>query len=57
MTPQSCLQRWRLRGSRDGEVRTWDHPGGYVEQIDMVRDDQLSAPTVALGYLYSTVVA
>ena len=57
MTPQSCLQRWRLRGSRDGEVRTWDHPGGYVEQIDMVRDDQLSAPPVALGYLYSTVVA
>ena len=56
MTPQSCLQRWRLQGSSDGAVRRWD-PTPYVEQIDMTWNDQFAAPTTDLGYLYSTVVS
>ena len=56
MTPQSCLQRWRFQGSQDGAVRRWD-PTPYVEQVDMLWNDQFAAPTTELGYLYSTVVA
>ena len=56
MTPQSCLQRWRLQGSTDGAVRRWE-PTPYVEQIDMLWNDQMAAPTPELGYLYSTVVS
>jgi len=57
MTPQSCLQRFRLAGSTDGRVNSYDLPGGYTRQIDMVWDEQFTAPTTELGYLYSTVVA
>lgn len=56
MTPQSCLQRWRFQGSQDGAVRRWN-PSPYVEQIDMLWNDQFAAPTTELGYLYSTVVS
>lgn len=56
MTPQSCLQRWRFQGSSDGAVRRWE-PTPYVEQIDMVWNDQFAAPTTDLGYLYTTVVS
>ena len=56
MTPQSCLQRWRFQGSSDGAVRRWE-PTPYVEQIDMLWNDQFAAPTTELGYLYSTVVS
>lgn len=56
MSPQSCLQRFRLQGSTDGSVRRWE-PTPYVEQIDMLWNDQHAAPTTELGYLYSTVVA
>ena len=56
MTPQSCLQRWRFQGSTDGAVRRWE-PTPYVEQVDMLWNDQFSAPTTDLGYLYSTVVS
>jgi len=56
MTPQSCLQRFRMAGSTDGAVRRWE-PTPYVEQIDMLWNDQFAAPTVKLGYLYSTVVS
>jgi len=56
MTPQSCLQRWRFQGSTDGAVRRWE-PTPYVEQIDMLWNDQLAAPTTELGYLYSTAVS
>jgi hypothetical protein len=56
MTPQSCLQRFRFAGSTDGAVRRWE-PTPYVEQIDMLWNDQMAAPTVKLGYLYSTVVS
>jgi len=56
MTPQSCLQRFRMAGSTDGAVRRWE-PTPYVEAVDMLWDDQMAAPTVKLGYLYSTVVS
>jgi len=56
MTPQSCLQRWRFQGSTDGAVRRWE-PTPYVEQIDMLWNDQFAAPTTELGYLYTTVVS
>ena len=56
MTPQSCLQRWRFQGSTDGAVRRWE-PTPYVEQVDMLWNDQFAAPTTELGYLYSTVVS
>lgn len=56
-TPQSCLQRWRLRGSVDGAVREYPLPGDYVHQIDQVWCDQFAAPTTELGYLYTTVVS
>lgn len=56
MTPQSCLQRWRMKGSTDGAVRRWE-PTPYVEQIDMLWNDQFAAPTTELGYLYSTAVS
>ena len=55
MTPQSCLQRWRFQGSTDGAIRRWE-PTPYVEQIDLLHNDQFAAPTPALGYLYTTVV-
>ena len=57
MTPQSCLQRFRLAGSTDGMVRDYDLPGEYVKQIDMLWVDQFIAPTTELGYLYTTVVS
>jgi hypothetical protein len=57
MTPQSCLQRFRLAGSTDGRVNDYMLPGEYVKQIDMVWDEQFTAPTTELGYLYSTVVS
>ena len=57
MTPQSCLQRFRLAGSVDGSVNDYDLPGGYVKQIDMMWCDQFLAPTTELGYLYTTVVS
>ena len=56
MSPQSCLQRWRFQGSQDGAVRRWN-PTPYVEQLDMLWNDQFAAPTTELGYLYSTVVS
>ena len=56
MTPQSCLQRWRFQGSSDGAVRRWE-PTPYVEQLDMMWNDQFAAPTTDLGYLYTTVVS
>ena len=56
MTPGSCLQRWRLMGSTDGAVSSW-LPSPNVEQLQMSWCDQFAAPTTALGYLYSTVVA
>ena len=56
MTPQSCLQRWRFQGSTDGAVRRWE-PTPYVEQVDMLWNDQFAAPTTELGYLYETVVS
>jgi len=56
MTPQSCLQRWRFQGSQDGSVRRWE-PTPYVEQVDMLWNDQFSAPTTELGYLYAAVVS
>ena len=56
MSPQSCLQRWRFQGSSDGAIRRWN-PTPYVEQIDMLWNDQFAAPTTELGYLYSTVVS
>ena len=56
MTPQSCLQRFRMAGSTDGAVRRWE-PTPYVEQIDMLWNDQFAVPTPALGYLYSTAVS
>jgi len=56
MTPQSCLQRFRLAGSTDGAIRRWE-PTPYVEQIDMLWNDQHAVPGAKLGYLYSTVVA
>ena len=56
MTPQSCLQRFRMTGSTDGAVRRWE-PTPYVEQIDMLWNDQYAVPTPALGYLYSTAVS
>tara|TARA_R110002020_G_C16270195_1_gene771049 strand:- start:82 stop:1032 length:951 start_codon:yes stop_codon:yes gene_type:complete len=56
MTPQSALQRWRFQGSSDGAVRRWE-PTPYVEQVDMLWNEQFAAPTAALGYLYTTVVS
>ena len=56
MTPQSCLQRFRMAGSTDGAIRRWE-PTPYVEQIDMLWNDQFAVPGAKLGYLYSTVVA
>jgi len=57
MTPQSCLQRFKLSGSTDGRINSYDLPGGYTRQLDMVWDEQFTAPTTELGYLYSTVVS
>jgi hypothetical protein len=57
LSPQSCLQRWRLEGSEDGTVNAYDLPGGYVEQLDMLWTDQLAVPTPALGYLFVDAVA
>tara|TARA_R110002110_G_scaffold5043_2_gene25598 strand:+ start:3141 stop:4118 length:978 start_codon:yes stop_codon:yes gene_type:complete len=56
MTPGSCLQRWVFQGSTDGAVKRWD-PTPYVEQVDMTWNDQMAAPTVDLGYLYTAVVS
>lgn len=56
MSPQSCLQRWKFQGSQDGAVRRWN-PTPYVEQLDMLWNDQFAAPTTELGYLYSTAVS
>jgi hypothetical protein len=56
MSPQSALQRWRFQGSQDGAVRRWE-PTPYIEQIDMLWNDQFAAPTTELGYLYDTVVS
>ena len=48
MTPQSCLQRWRFQGSQDGAVRRWE-PTPYVEQVDMLWNDQYAAPTTVVS--------
>ena len=56
-TPQSCIQRFRFRGSADPEIRRYDLDGGYQEQIDMVYCDQFTVPTPALGYYFTAVVA
>ena len=56
MTPQSCLQRFRMAGSTDGAIRRWE-PTPYVEQIDMLWNDQHAVPGAKLGYLYSTAVS
>jgi len=57
MSPQSCLQRWRLEGSLDGSINRYPLPGNYVEQIDQLWTDQFAAPTTACGYLYENAVA
>ena len=57
LSPQSCLQRWRMEGSEDGRINAYELPGGYVEQIDQQWTDQFAAPTPALGYLFKDVVA
>ncbi|MAH45568.1 hypothetical protein CMI37_07050 [Candidatus Pacearchaeota archaeon] len=56
MTPQSCLQRFRMAGSTDGAIRRWE-PTPYVEQLDALWNDQFAVPTPALGYLYQTAVS
>jgi hypothetical protein len=56
-SPQSCLQRWRMMDSVDGAINAYMLPGDYVEQIDQLWEDQVSAPTPALGYLYAGAVA
>ncbi len=57
MSPQSCLQRFALRGSEQGAVKRYSLPGDYVEQMDMLYDDQFAAPGPRLGYLYTTVIS
>ena len=58
-SPQSALARFKLRGSEDGAVKKYMLPGNYVEQMDMLADDQYASPggTSGLGYLYTTVVS
>jgi len=56
-TPQSCIQRFRFRGAGDPEIRRYDLPGSYQEQIDAIFCEQFTVPTPALGYLWSSVVA
>ena len=65
MTPQSCVQRWRMRpGGQDadraigdGQVRRYPLTGGYLEQIDLLNNDEFSVPTPELGYLFTNVVS
>lgn len=56
-TPQSALARFKLRGSEDGATKRYMLPGDYVEQLDMLSDDQFAAPGPKLGYLFTTVVS
>jgi len=56
-TPQSCIQRFRSRGAGDPEIRRYDLPGNYTEQIDALYCEQFTVPTPALGYLWSSVVS
>lgn len=63
MTPQSCIQRFRKsmragsRGVEDGSVRRYPLTGNYMEQIDLLHNDQFAVPTPELGWLYTNVVS